>query len=462
MNQSTVQQPEIRTTCGRCGAGSTLGSLFTTLSHRGKMVPHCPACAQAHRVTQMRWASVWVPVLLGMAATFLVLSGGHQGWVFLNGALVLVFWWLSILPHELAHAGAALALRLRVHGVVVGSGPILLHGMAGDVPLQWRTYPFRGATYVQITRDRSYRWRRFLMVAAGPASHALMIWAVLSWAPDRAFAPGIDGGPAPWTAFIVANLLMLVGNLWPHVDKPSGTPTDGKQMLDFLLRRRTASDDFPGSSAVTEVMLMMEARQWGVANKVLCDALRSHPADPLLRMTRTALLSRLGRPREAIGLVRRMLAEGIENKYVEALVLNNGAWALCLLGDAQHAQEAIVYARRSTGALEWMAAAKATEGLVQALFGDLEIARRVFEDDRLRLQLRADAAVWACSRAIVQARLGNMALAHDCLRAVQDTDPHEYLLLQAKAFVERHDPAVEKSSVDLSAAHEGKRSSLRA
>src|SRR4051812_46886579 len=106
----------------------------------------------------------------------------------------------------------------------------------------FRTLPLAGATWVMPKDMRSYRGKKFLVVLAGPAVNLGMIVLVLVMLGGKVRTVDFDSFPQWARLFIIANLLVLIGNLWPYQPKSGfGVATDGKQLLQLISFSKTSA-----------------------------------------------------------------------------------------------------------------------------------------------------------------------------------------------------------------------------
>jgi hypothetical protein len=191
----------------------------------------------------------WV-FLLGLIAFGLVgiaFPAFPLGWLYLNAALTIILGALLLIPHELSHALVARLLGLRVCAILLGTGKLLWCGRVFGVPVQVRAVPVAGIVTFSLTKSRLMRLRRFFTYLAGPAANGVLLAVVLVLVPGHRLYP-LDRPPTPlnelgakWLPdrllvefdFVLANAVLLVGNLWPRIISIGGMrlESDGLALL---------------------------------------------------------------------------------------------------------------------------------------------------------------------------------------------------------------------------------------
>ena len=196
-----------------------------------------PVCLKDRSHTRGLIALASVLALLVLGLGILIRTSGREGWIVINAAGFFVAAWLSVLPHELCqlcHALAALLVGLRVHGIVWGSGPVMVRGVLKNIPYRVHFFPRIGVTYAEVRDGSWFRFQRLATLLAGPASHVLMLWTAIVIFRDAWHTEGPSTTFSPVTSFLAANALLLYGSLYPHISKATGIPSDGKQILSLL------------------------------------------------------------------------------------------------------------------------------------------------------------------------------------------------------------------------------------
>jgi tetratricopeptide (TPR) repeat protein len=412
------------TTCSICGDTSELEWGHTTVkSATGRSTTQCATCWKRRR-ERRELAIVAVPfAVLGALA----LLGGD--WrtalptIRIYPVLVIVMW-----AHELGHALVGRAAGLRVIEVVFGSGPRLARVRLGATDVEVRLLPFGGHTVMVPLEPR--RARLAVGVLAGPLANLLVVAVtLLAW-------PRSGSWVAP---LVIANSLVLVGNLWPMtVSTPLGpVRSDGLALLTLI---RSPADELREMDALryaAEAAAALERRDLAAAARHAEQGLAAHPEHAVLRHFLTVALIRDGRFDTARALLDALLASDEIEPHQRAIDLNNLAWANLLSGDAALLDEALTASEAAERKIAWHPAVKGTRGYALILSGEVDAglarARRAHEAHAAK----PDRATTACVLAIGTARLGDTAGARAMLETAHRLDPDCQLLERANAELDR-------------------------
>jgi hypothetical protein len=339
-------------TCAACGASGFVGTGGLRARRSGLV---CPACERRRAQRELRRTGL---LLAGALVLNLAVGGGAAAWVpAWLGVLVV-----SVVVHELGHAGAAWTLGFEVRAVRIGT-PVALRLQLGRTRVELGPLPFGGLT-IPVTRDpRRYRLRRGLVVLAGPLANAAL--AVIVWR-----VPGVVPGAVGVRWALVLQVLLVVENLVPRrvatADGPAAT--DGALLLDLVRLR----DGGLAAALATETLAGAVCDHLhGVAERAPADAAATvEPVDGLvaLRMGQTAYLAD-DHERAAV-LYGQALRSGALTTRDRALAANDLAWILAgerrgpdRLGDAD------ALSAEAFALLGWHPAVRNTRGVVLILTG---------------------------------------------------------------------------------------------
>ena len=408
------------TTCGICGDSSELEWGYTTVrSATGRATMQCATCWKRRR-ERRELAIVAVPFALLVA---LALLGGE--WrsalptIRIYPVLLIVLW-----AHELGHALVGRAVGLRVIEVVLGSGPRLARVRVGETDVEVRLLPFGGHS-VMVPLEPS-RARLAVGVLAGPLANLVVVVVTIFVWPRS----------GPWVApLVIANSLVLVGNLWPmKVATPLGpVRSDGLALLTLI---RSPADELREMDALryaAETAAALERRDLAAAVRHAERGLAAHPIDAVLRHFLTVALIRDGRFDTARAHLQTLLAsDGIE-PHQRAIDLNNLAWANLMSGDAALLDEALAASEEAERKIAWHPAVKGTRGYALILTGRVDEGLARARRAHAAHSAKTDRATTACVLAIGTARLGDFAGARAMLDAARRLDPDGDLLRRADA-----------------------------
>jgi Peptidase family M50 len=231
--------------CDSCGVETNLeASFFKGRKSFSRLAQtYCPTCWLKRQHSAAKWVFLSI-VGLGALGSLLWLVWPELGvgLVFVNLLIFQVFLTLTILPHELGHAGMARLLGMRVFKIYVGSGKTLLSVRLLGFEVEFRAVPMGGVVLATHRGLEYLRVKQFAFILAGPAVNLMLVAAILPFLDSKqlwSFQP-MEQGLQLGLVFLYANLAVLVENLWPH-DVATGFgsfPSDGKQLfLTFFLSR---------------------------------------------------------------------------------------------------------------------------------------------------------------------------------------------------------------------------------
>jgi tetratricopeptide (TPR) repeat protein len=293
--------------------------------------------------------------------------------MFMNVAGVGLFTVLTIIPHELGHVFAARALGWRVHQVVIGVGKPLFKRRVWGILFDIRTLPVAGGTLLVPNDMRAYRLKKFLVILAGPAVNAGLIAGLLLIL--NATVRNLDFDSLPnWAGlFIIANVFVLIVNLWPHQPKSGfDMATDGKQLLQLVSFSEKARRQILAQRFALEARMWQENGELGRARELCDEGLASVPEDvPLLNMSGILCLDE-ARYKQAREIFLKLAQNENQSPATKFLFLNNLAYVDVLMENVDLLQEADSYSRDAYAALPWMPAVVGTRGTVLAAMGKHE------------------------------------------------------------------------------------------
>jgi hypothetical protein len=145
-------------------------------------------------------------------------------------------WFLLFLPvivvvHEAGHAVASLVLGHRIFEIRIGAGPAL-RLKAGGTHIVIGPLPVSGHVASGSSSASGFRWKRLVIVAAGPSMNALMFVVGVPFIPSNLLRD-----------FAVVNAFVLINNLLPFSERTALGPqaNDGLALVRTLSSTRTAS-----------------------------------------------------------------------------------------------------------------------------------------------------------------------------------------------------------------------------
>ena len=372
-------------TCMSCKAVSESGKGYREIS---VFTPgeYCPACVPKVRATGAGLSVLFFPVLPLMA--WLIMQFGKPedrmvGWGIINVSLVILFQWLVIFPHELGHALTARALGKRVHKIVWGIGPLLFSFPMLGGTVEVHAYPFGGWTLSTDPIEKGYRLRKFLSVAGGPLVNLLLLGFAYPFVPQPNPFKGVLTTWQPWTAFAIANVIVLFWNLLPGQLRGSELASDGLNLLRIpflspseVRNLRSIHYLIEGLGAMTEKQLE-EALRW---NR---EGLRLFPESVPIRNNLAVTQARLGLYELARDEFKAVAGlAGVDPEFL-ALAQSNIAFTDLMLDRPEFFEEAERLSTESMRHLAWMPFVRGTRGAVLISCGKIDegllLAKEAFE-----------------------------------------------------------------------------------
>jgi hypothetical protein len=150
--------------------------------------------------------------------------------------IAVLFGIVSIIGHELSHAGIARLVGSRVIGVTIGIGPTLWSGTIRNVEVEWRKLPIGGYVRHQRPSSDHSRWRPMSIAAAGPLFN-LMTGGALFAIMHSNTTLGLIGIGLGLVNLIPYSVLVTELNV--------RVGTDGYQILRYIRQPRVADQPLP-------------------------------------------------------------------------------------------------------------------------------------------------------------------------------------------------------------------------
>jgi tetratricopeptide (TPR) repeat protein len=394
----------------------------------------CPACwVRRHQKTE---GSYQIAVVVGgiVGYTLLWLNPRSFAGHFLTAIfLINLFLILSIIPHELGHAGVARLLGWRVFQIVIGVGKTIYRRTFCGIIFDFHWLPIGGITQLMPVDVRWLRVKRFFIVLAGPMVNAVFAFAALliyrgNWHSFDLFAL-----PRELHFFVMANLWVLVINLWPIQFKAFGLPSDGKQLLQMLSFRKKDQEELLVMRYALEALLRREyqgdldgARDW-------CDkGLAMFPENlHLLNISGILWLDQMDYDR-AREIFIKLLAREDDAARTRYTILNNIAYADALTNKPEWLPEADAYSKQAYTALPWVPAFVGTRGTVLVAMGQFEEGIKLLKQSFEGAWSPRSKAENACHLALAHVRTGNQGDAQKYLEVARQLDSHCKLINRAE------------------------------
>jgi hypothetical protein len=360
------------------------------------------------------WPWGWIPSVVGLFLSFqasLFPSKSASDFVNLPLGLLGCFT-LSVIVHELAHFFVGRWMGLPIWRLRIGNGSIVFDKEFATFRLVVGEIPFSGAVYefYVLGNMRHHRWKRFLMVGAGPAANAVMVLA------GALLTARTDLADLPLTSFPLlmcwVNACLVLFSLFPYRAKVDGakTPNDGLMLIHLLLNKSFKTPEHSTSSGQRAARLSQASWRWIVRN--------SKP-EPVLQHYRN-YLNHPALPADA----RCQLLD---------------AFATCVLmfGATDFLSEADRYSAELLEAKpdEWTV--KGTRGSVLVDKGETEAGMAMLQEVMRHDPSEFDRAIGACFLALGEIKRKNLGAALESLRLARALDPNCGALPRLESLLNR-------------------------
>lgn len=357
------------------------------------MSSRCPRCAQSS--SSAAWWAVFITCgILGLLLLNILWPGfrtTNPG--FFENIFLVTLWTIPlIIPHELAHVLAALALRMRVFYVVIGSGTKLLEFRLLGAVIILRTWPMVGYVLIATASPVLHRTRQTIAIAAGPLVHLVLILVAISlFAPSDAPLFGFGQSRAaasqqsilglaqvnPLGAFLFANLLACGLNLFPHRALIEGrrVPSDGLSLLTVPFWTTAQVAESRATYYVVQAHLLVETRHYQEANEAIERARQLADASDLVLLT-SGLPAYMAGDFELARARWKECAARVSDTYFRVLLLNNVAVAELMRGptgtdDTTWLKDAMEHIHLAWQIAPWLAHVRGTKGGILVAQGNV-------------------------------------------------------------------------------------------
>jgi len=421
--------------CGDCGCESTVEEAFRKIKKSGlsgntKML--CPECWSKEYIAMSKVSFT----LSGIAfAGGLIIDyidpGNVLAAILINFVLIYIFMLTTIIPHELGHAIAGKVMGYRVFRVIIGYGQVLFTRRFLGCEWEFRPFPIGGVTLIATRSTRSYRLRRFVMLLAGPAVNVLFILLLFGILPaDGSLVSYSFHGMAPALDFFLANVVLLVFNLWPHkITSSLGvTENDGLALISIPLSKLKQIEDQLAAFYFYSSQELSRQMQYVQSVRVCEEGLGLYPEAMLLRMQLGIVYLRMNEYEKARVIFTELLQHEEIKPGQKMIILNNIAYTNILSGRADLAEEANRYSEEAYKNLPWVPAVKGTRGAVLVETGHVDEGLALLREAYEAYSEPEAKALNAAHIALGEKLRGNTEESMRYLRVVQTLDPQCQLL----------------------------------
>jgi tetratricopeptide (TPR) repeat protein len=436
--------------CEICGTESTFEKNFIkehkSFSQTKRII--CSNC-WVRRRNRIEGYSYTVALLEGIAGYLLLWhdSSSELGLFLTSVFLFILFLILTIVPHELGHAVMARLLGWRVFAITIGAGKSLWRRNMWGTVVDLHAIPIHGLTQMAPVNPHWYRTKYFLAILAGPAVNFLMMLGVFFWwwNGDKPF--DLSALPRAAWLFILANLLVLLVNLFPKQLKSLGVLSDGKQLLSIPLYTKDHVHQRLASRYVLEASICHEffddlagARRW-------CErGLVEFPDNFQLVYMNAFIYSAETKYDQARELYLKLLERENEPTTMRYTLLNNIAYFNALCGKIELLPEADAFSKEAFEALPWADFIIGTRGTVLVALGQLEEGTNLLNRSLKKCVRPRDKADTYCHLAVAYDRSRKPDEARQHLEMARKVDPKTQLIAWAESKLSSQPPEATASS----------------
>jgi Tfp pilus assembly protein PilF len=357
--------------------------------------------------------------------------GNHSDWqdinLWLNLSLVAIFGPLAVIIHEIGHLIAGKLAGIEIWGFHIGRGPVLVRFLRWGVDFEFHLLPTFGLVRGSSYHPRHWRRARFIWLAGGPLSNAIVGGSIL-FLERREF---LDGAwmthVMPWLALAISNLItMLQALLGARIQTTDLGPikTDGRQLIDLVFRHKRITPEQREKQYIqTKSNWLLQRGQVTQAMELLGAAVAKYPDDPALALLRHTTL--IGTSDALVArnyFVNRLVQHATADAH-RAQILNCLAWNELCLGDAGSLHDAELWITEARKLLPWDAAIQSTAGWLLVVQNQLEEGMASLKSALQGIDPACHHATILSTMALADSRAGNFARARERLRIAIRLDP---------------------------------------
>ncbi len=388
--------------------------------------------------------AAWLRVLFGIFGLpltivfcdFVFFRRPPTAWVAFNTIAWAVVLYASIAAHEFGHAIVGHVVGLRPRIIYFGVGREFARFRLGELELRFNALPLLGLTIMAARSPRWLRLRFFLAIAAGPAMTGAILAGLLTIPPAQRGAFNLQEGSAVYLLAMIANLVMLVSNLWP-ITFSAGFRSDGRLMLSMPWIRSSTLQEILTGHFIVDAMTALERHELVDAMRFADEALAQYPDSFGARNMKATLKMEMGRHAEARDEFVALLGESNSLDPQQHLILsNNLAWADFVLDDPTHLEEADAHSGKVFRKFGSASFALATRGAILNWSGKSQEACGLLERAYLTNSSNWSRALNACCLVLAYAKRGDQVRAREWLEKAQRDDPKCSLLPRAHAALQ--------------------------
>jgi tetratricopeptide (TPR) repeat protein len=337
------------------------------------------------------------------------------------GSLLLTFV-VTILPHELAHALAALITGQRLFTVTLGSsGRILSVGQIFGYDIVIHRILLGGSVLYSPKNLYHARLRHFIVVLAGPMADVLLIVLAIFYL-NRVAREGIFyymlGG------FIWGNIIQLAINLFPRKVRMGYNyiPSDGLNLLKTPFMSRATIEAWHSTTFYYEALESLQRDNIQDAEQWLQRGMEAYPNNSWGLLVEAGILEHKRQYREARDVCLRVFSQPALAPEIQAYLWCAIARLDLIIAEPALLEEADRFSLQAIEELPWESSYKGTRGSVLIELGRLDEGVRFTQQAFQENCEVSFKAINACYLAIAEVKLGDKSTA---LKWIDEAKKHD-------------------------------------
>jgi peptidase M50-like protein/tetratricopeptide repeat protein len=392
----------------------------------------CPGCCvrQAETAFNLTLAVSIIMAVVGFVLTRYepAIPGARPLLYFGTLFLTIVF---SVVPHELGHAMATLAVGMRLFKVKIGEyGAVLFARQVFGYDFVCHRIPFGGSVSCTPRQLRFSRLRCWFVSLSGPLANVLLIvvaqWAFVRFSHDDSLsyllAPIIHGN-----VFLLA-ICLIPMRVWSEGNR---VPNDGLALLTIPFTSSETLKTWHSTTFYYEMMEALERDRPEDAEHWLQKGTEIYPDNWWFQFGRAMILAHRQDHREARSAYLTALESPEASSEIQPYLWNNIAWEDLMIGDSALLEEADQLSEQALTELPWIPAVKGTRGSVLVELGRSDEGVSLLQQAHRENASPSNRALNACYLATAMATQGDLPSAREFVTEAERLDPACPLLERA-------------------------------
>jgi len=355
----------------------------------------------------------------------------------------LIFFYLSLLLHELGHVIAGRLARIGISRVIIGTGREIARTTILGFPLVITSNPMGGYTFPSGIEGKLPRPRLLFFIAGGTLFQVFWILFAIGLLQVGLTAFVIYKGVDLLAIFILSNLAVLYFCLVPVKTPYQETkiPSDMLRIFKLLFGSNKALEPFQTIGILDEAFRYFIKKDYERAAGLLKQCIKRFPGQINAKISLSATLIKLMRLQDAKGLLIALVKEKLDDEY-NVLIYNNIAWVFLLENNKEALVEADRFSKKAFDLNPDLPSIRGTRACVLILQGTVDEGINLLlknVDPKEPIDSKRNHPIWFCFIAYAYYLKGEKGKARQYLEpieAYQIWDPDEkylYEVMKSKA-----------------------------